>query len=121
VIFAPPAFALVIGPPALAFVTIGPGWWTGGFVAGFASPVFADFGGVRVGFGGRPWHSWGSAWGGGWHGGSRGAGFGGGGWHDARRGPAMDGWHRGGQGPGFGGWREARQGPGFGGRQGHGR
>jgi hypothetical protein len=34
VIFAPRAFALVIAPPVLAFVDIGPGFFAHGFIAG---------------------------------------------------------------------------------------
>ncbi|MGH7047155.1 MAG: hypothetical protein ACREE2_12300 [Stellaceae bacterium] len=122
VIVAPPAFALFIGPPAIALATIGPSWWTdgyitGGFAAIGASVAIAPFshrraGFVRasVGFHGRPdaRYPWARGWGGHWPEARWGHGFGswrGGGWH----------------GPGSGGWHEARGSGRFGGRRGRGR
>src|SRR5262249_41645821 len=79
VIFTPPAFALFIGPPALALPSIGPGWWHGGFITGGfgafgTTAVVAHFGhrefdGRVVGFHGRPPGPSHWAWGGGGHGG----------------------------------------------------
>jgi hypothetical protein len=113
VVFTPPVFGLFIGPPVLAFASIGPGWWHGGFITGGFGTVglragIGHFGGreftrAHFGFGRSHW-----AWGGGWHGGWRGEhGFGG--------------WHGGGFGwRGGGGWHEARMsGGGFGGGHGH--
>jgi hypothetical protein len=108
VIFVPPAFGLVIGPPTLAFATIGPFWREDGFVAaGFASfhdGAFVGFGHRGFGFGAgvhpRPTarFAWGPAWGRGWGGGRGWAGERGwGGWGGER------------------GWREARHVQGFGG------
>jgi len=111
VVFTPPAFGLFIG---LAFATIEPGWWHGGFITGGfgavgATAAIAHFGhrgfaGEPVGFHGRLGGTSRWAWGGGWYG-----GWGGRGWH----GGGFGGWH------GGGGWHEARMGGGFGG--GHGR
>jgi hypothetical protein len=102
VVFTPPAFGLFIGPPVLAFATIGPGWWHGGFITGGFGTVglragIAHFGGrefarAHFGLGRSHW-----AWGGGWHGGGFGR-RGGGGWHEAR----ISG---GGFGGGHGRWR----------------
>ena len=135
IIFTPPAFAFFIGPPILAFATIGPGWWDSGYVTGGFAGVgvgaaIAHFGHTGLGFAGIPrgvhgWPATRSHWAGGWHGGRsggwHGGGFGGwhgGGWH----GDGFGGWHGGGwHGDGFGGWHEARGGGGFGGGHGHGR
>jgi hypothetical protein len=121
VIFAPPAFALFIDPPVLAFATIGPAWWHGGFITGGFATIGATagishfghrgFAGGPVGFHGRPPRPSHWAWGGGWHGGWRGPSFGGG-WH----GGGFGGWRGAG-----GGWHEARMGGGgFGGWHGRG-
>jgi hypothetical protein len=123
VVFAPPAFPLFIGPPVLAFATIGPGWWHGGYITGGFATVGATaaithfghrgFVGGPVGFHGRPLGPSHSAWGGGWRGG---------GWHGGWHGPGFGGWHGGGWHGGRGGWHEARMGGGgFGGWHGHGR
>jgi hypothetical protein len=139
VIFGPPSFAFFVGPPVLAFATIGPEWWDAGSLAGGSAAVgvgaIAHFGHPWPGFAGMPrgFHGrsatrshWAGAWHGGgfagWHrggfGGWHGGGFGG--WH----GGGFGGWHGGGfggwHGGGFGGWHEARGGGGFGGGHGHG-
>jgi hypothetical protein len=132
-IFGPPAFAFFIGPPVLAFATIGPEWWHSGYVAGgFAAigtgAAIAHFGHTGPAFVGRPGAFHGrpvarSHWANTWHGARFGGGHGGGfsGWHQG----GFDGWHGGGfgsrHGGGFGGWHEARGGGGFGGGHGHGR
>jgi hypothetical protein len=110
VIFAPPGFALFIGPPVLTFATIGPGWWHGGFITGGFAAVggavaIAHFGrrgfaGGPIGFHGRSWGPSRWAWGGGWHHGW------GGDWHGGWGGRGFGGWH------GGGGWHEARMGGG---------
>jgi hypothetical protein len=123
IIFAPPAFALFIGPPVLSFATIGPGWWSGGYITGGAAALGAGamigpfsrrgsgFVGASAGFHGRApgRFPWGPSWGGHWHEARGRPGFGG--WH----GGGFGGWHGGG-----GGWHEARGGGGFGGGHGHG-
>jgi hypothetical protein len=131
-----------LGPPVLAFATIGPEWWHGGYVdGGFAAvgagAAIARFGHAGTGFTGMPggWHTARSRWANTWHGGRFGSEHSGGSgaWHAGHFGGwrgggfagghsvGFDGWHGGGfanlRGGGFGGGH----GGGFGGGHGHGR
>src|SRR6202030_1881021 len=59
IIVSPPSFAFFIAPPVLAFATIGPGWWDGGYVTGGfagvgAGAAIARFGHTGPGFAGMP-------------------------------------------------------------------
>src|SRR5262249_29748778 len=113
VIFGPPSFALFVGPPVLAFATIGPEWWDGGYVGGAfagigAGAAIAHFGHAGTGFTGMHggWHTAYSHWGNTWHGGRFGGGHSGrfSAWHGGHSGGWRGGGFAGGQGGGFAGW-----------------